>query len=373
MQVLNRYLTKDFVTVFLVTLSVFTFVMGIGAVIKAIDYLARGVSGWFFVKFFLLNTPFILIFSVPMSVLTTVLLLFSRLSFDGELTAMRASGLSIWQIISPIILISIVMTFVCIYITSSIAPRSRYAQRQLKVDFEMVDPMDLLDEGRFVKDFPGLMIYVGKKEKKTVYDLVVYEMGQQGVERNVRAKSGTWTFDAENRMLIIDLNNVRIEEPDKSNPMDLSRSLYIPAEHYQMRKDISELMESGKVSKKNSDFTFPDLIRAIRNVRSAYPDLKDEDITKQRMKMVVEANKRLALSVSCFAFTLLGIPLGMKSQRKESSIGIGISLLLAFVFYFFIALAESLVGNPEYRPDLIIWIPVVFAELLGFYLLYRMR
>ena len=87
--------------------------------------------------------------------------------------------------------------------------------------------------------------------------------------------------------------------------------------------------------------------------------------------MVVESNKRLALSLSCFAFTLLGIPLGIKSHRKESSIGVGISLFLVFIFYFFIILANSLVGHPEYRPDMIVWIPVIFSEIFGFYLLYR--
>jgi len=89
------------------------------------------------------------------------------------------------------------------------------------------------------------------------------------------------------------------------------------------------------------------------------------------MNLVVEANKRLGLSVSCFAFTLLGIPLAMKSRRRESSVGIGVSLLLVFCFYFFIILAESLVGSPRWRPDLIIWFPIVFAECLGFFLIQR--
>jgi lipopolysaccharide export system permease protein len=88
---------------------------------------------------------------------------------------------------------------------------------------------------------------------------------------------------------------------------------------------------------------------------------------------VVEANKRLALALSCFAFTLLGIPLGMRSKRKESSVGVAISLLLVFLFYLFIIVANSLVGRPELRPDMIVWIPVILAEIIGFGLVRRLN
>jgi lipopolysaccharide export system permease protein len=81
----------------------------------------------------------------------------------------------------------------------------------------------------------------------------------------------------------------------------------------------------------------------------------------------------LALSVSCFAFTLLGIPLGVRSRRKESSIGVLISLVLVFFFYFFIIVADALIGHPEFRPDLIIWIPVLLAEIVGAIMIRRLN
>ena len=94
---------------------------------------------------------------------------------------------------------------------------------------------------------------------------------------------------------------------------------------------------------------------------------------RMRTKLAVEANKRLALSLSCFSFTLLAIPLGIRSHRKESSIGIGIALVLLFLFYLFIIISESLLDKPDWRPDLIPWIPVVASQLLGVLLLYKHR
>lgn len=87
----------------------------------------------------------------------------------------------------------------------------------------------------------------------------------------------------------------------------------------------------------------------------------------------MEANKRLAVSISCFAFTLLAIPLGMHSRRQESSVGIALSLLFVFVFYLFIVVANSLIKYPQYRPDWIAWIPVFGAQIGGYLLMRRLR
>ena len=126
MKTLNRYIAHDYLVTFSMTLSVFTFVMCVGAVVKAIDLLSRGISGYIILKAFSANIPFILTFTIPMSALTTVLLLFSRLSMDGEITAMKACGLSMWQVVSVPIIFSVLLSFFCIYLSSFAAPNSHF-------------------------------------------------------------------------------------------------------------------------------------------------------------------------------------------------------------------------------------------------------
>lgn len=370
MRVVHRYLAQDYLVIFGMTLLVFTFVMSLGAVIKAIDLGARGVSGVLLFKVFAYNVPYMLTFSIPISVLTGALLLFGRLSFDGELTAMKASGLSMWQIISPVVMLSIVMSLVCLAITTAIAPRCRHAVRTALVELGVEEPINLLEAGRFVRDFPGMMVYIGDRSGNKITDIVVYEMGKDGPERNVRAKHGTLRTDKAEKAMFIDLYEVRIDQRESARKGEAAKTQYINASHYPVKLDFSELQKKT-VRKKVSDMTFMDLVRAIRDVRGAFPELDYDDLLRQRMTMVVEANKRLALSLSCFAFTLLGIPLGMRSRRRESSIGIGISLMLVFGFYLFIIIANSLVGSPQYRPDLIVWVPVIAAEVIGFLLIRR--
>lgn len=372
MRVLNRYLMHDYFVTFGMTLLVVTFVMSLGAVVKAIDLGARGVSGLLLLKFFSYNIPYMLTFTLPMSTLTATLLLFGRLSFDGELTAMRASGMSLWQIMAPVMLVAVLLSALCIYITAELAPRARHATRTALVQLGVEDPIDLLESGRFVRDFPGLMIHVGDRSGNRVTDVIVYELAADGsTKNNVRAKYGTLRTDKEAKVMFIDLYEVRIDQREGTRGDGTAKTQYINASHYPVRLNFAE-MQKRTVRRKVSDMVFGDLIAAIRDVRGTFPELKPEDVGRQRMNLVVEANKRLALSISCFAFALLAVPLGMRSRRKESSVGIGISLLLVFFFYLFIVVANSLVGHPELRPDLIVWIPVIGSQVAGFILVRRL-
>jgi lipopolysaccharide export system permease protein len=372
MRTINRYLIHDFLAIFALTLAIFTSVMCLGVVIKAIDVAARGVSGGFILRVFAYNVPFMLTFSIPMSTITTVLLLFGRLSFDGELTAMKASGISLWQIISPVLMVSIVLSVICFAINATVAPRCKHAVRTMLVDLGVEEPVNLLEPGRFVRDFPDLMIYVSARDGNKVEDVVVfvYEEGHEGPSSKVRAKSGELRFDKDAQTLVFDLYDVRIDQREKDKGDDAEKTHYISAKHYPVAIDMAKLRRKT-VRKKVTDLVFGDLIAAIRDVRGAFPELEEKELERHRMSMLVEANKRLALSLSCFAFALLGVPLAMRSKRRESSVGIGISLLLVFFFYLFIIIAETLTRHPELRPDMIVWFPVIMGEILGFWMVKR--
>jgi len=117
--------------------------------------------------------------------------------------------------------------------------------------------------------------------------------------------------------------------------------------------------------------SFQELMYALENSSELYAKSIPPVQFKKRYKIAVETNKRIALSLSCFSFALIAIPLGMRSRRKESSLGILYSMLIVFLFYLFIVLSESLTGRPGALPDLLIWIPLIAAQVIGFIMLRR--
>ncbi len=261
----------------------------------------------------------------------------------------------------------------CLFINAEVAPRSHYLRYKMLRELGEVDPLALLDEGRFTSDFPGVKIYVGKKSGGRLEDIVLFQFSESGPRAEIRAQSGRVTCDLGRQVMEIVLEQVRLTEYDKRNPDDLAKARTLTAESYPVALDLRKLLRKGKFNKKPASLPLGELVRAIRSVRQTFPDLPEQGVPRMRIKLAMDASKRLALALSCFSFALLGIPLGIRAHRKESSIGIALALVLLFAYYLFIIVADSLLDRPAWRPDLIPWIPVLGGQLLGGYLLFRQR
>lgn len=370
MRKLSKYLISDFLTAFFVAMLLITFAFSIGAIYKAIDFMAKGLPVDIIGKFILYNLPYSLAYTVPISALFSTLLLFGRLSSDSEIGAMKSGGLSLWQISSPIILMSIFMVAVCLYNNCIIYPKTTYVNRQLLKGMGVEDPIKLLEEGRFIREFPGYMIYVGKKNRNRVKDLVVYEVDKKSkkVTGTVRAGSGIMTADVENAILKIDLFDVRMEIPNPDNPADLQ---YAHAKQYPIRLDFNELMGKKNISKKRKNMTIFELIHRVRMADLIHEGLVEDDIKKEKVRDLVEIHQRLCLSISPLMFVLIAIPLGITSHRKESSMGMVMSLLIMFVYYLFIILSDTFDKYPDMRPWLIPWVPILVGQVGGLLLMRR--
>jgi lipopolysaccharide export system permease protein len=366
-------LLKDYLAIFAVAMLLITFAFCIGAIYKAIDIMAKGLPVQIVGRFFLYNIPYSLAYSIPISALFSSLLLFGRLSADSEVSAMKSSGLSMWQIISPIVLISLLLSGICLYNNCVVYPSTTYANRQLIKGMGVEDPIKLLEEGRFIRDFPGYMIYVGRKNKNRVRDLVVYEVDKKSgeVTGSVRAESGILTTDAEEAVLKIDLFDVRIEIPDPAHPADSSKSQFVNARNYPIRLDFNELLGRKKVSKKRKNMSLAELTHKIRNMDTAFDWMSRADRQKEYSRYLVEVHQRICLAVSPFMFVLVAIPLGIRSHRKESSIGMLMSLGIMFVYYIFMILSDTLDANPGIYPWLIPWVPIVVGQIAAIFLLRR--
>ena len=372
MRILNRYIALDYLAIFLTALGLITFVMSVGVMVRAVDFMARGISPSLIIKFFFQNMPYVLSASMPISTLFAALLLFGRLSMDSEIVAMKACGLSLWRLVAPLIFLSVLFSGICIYINCEVAPQAKYASKKLLRSAGVDEPINLLEEGRFIDDFPGLMVYVGRKNGTVVKDIVVYELNDVGgICRSIRAKRGDIEADNENKVLTVKLYEGRMEEPDADDPHDISKTLYTPFDYVQIPLDFKEMFKEDKVRRKRKHMTITQLISGVRNMKRDYPMLSEDDLKVEKSRMIVEANRRVSTALACFTFMLIGIPLGVKSHRKETSVGMVMSLLIVFVYYIFIVIAKSLADYPDSHPNLILWIPMIATQVLGFILIRR--
>src|SRR5271168_402798 len=137
--------------------AVFTFVLLLGTLFKEVLVLVINGQLTFggVVQAFLLLLPFLLMFALPMGMLTAVLLVFGRFSADQELTAARSSGVSLLSLAAPILALSLALCGISAAVNLEIAPRCRVAYKDLMIRMGARLVSAAIPEGRPIRDFPG--------------------------------------------------------------------------------------------------------------------------------------------------------------------------------------------------------------------------
>ena len=360
------------------TLMVLTFVMCVMVLFRIADAIAMGGSPTLIGKIFLAGLPLRISRASdedalntapnsPVSNITAARLTFGKLSASGENTAMKSSGIRMLQIMVTPILWALLMSSVCLYLNAELIPVSYHARREALRQLGVESPLQLIEEGRPIRDFPGITFYIGSKHGNEIEDIIIYQTQRGAPDRTIRAQHGTVGTIEDKSGILVDLYDVRIDPfyEDRPGPGTASHFPYII--------DLSKLTGASqeKGVKKKSDMTLEEIMSTRKNIKKAYPELDAESLARQDMSLRVEFHKRIVLAISCFAFVLLGAPLATKTHRQETTIGIGISLGLIFLFYLFIIVAETLTKHPWTQPHLIVWIPAVLAVALGLILIKR--
>jgi lipopolysaccharide export system permease protein len=363
MRILDRYILRGMLISMLTVLTVMTFVMSLGAVLKLTGLIARGVPAMPILRLFLAGLPASLIFTLPISALVSSLLVFGRLSADGEITAMRASGVSLRRIIIPPLAIGAVLAVACVIINDRIAPRAHFEQRRTGRELIAMASMELLEEGRFIRQFDGLAIYVGRKNGANMETIRIYDSRTPGRLRTIDAASGTVRMGTNGTDIILELKQVQVDPVLEDRPgagyME-SWPIVIP----NTKKGYSSALT-------DYDMTFSELRDRVDDTPRFFPAMAPKDLAVQRMTFLIELHRRWVLSLACVAFVALGVPLGIKAHRRESSVGVAISLGVVFIFHMFILAAGSLARVPEVQPHLILWVPVAVSLILAGFLIRR--
>ena len=122
MSILNWYVLRGFLLSFFMSIFILTFAMTGANLIKVLDLVSEGASAWAFLQFVMYILPIVLTYTIPWAVMVGVMQVFGRLSADSEITAMRACGISIMQIVSPIMLVTMLLTGICLYLQVELGP-----------------------------------------------------------------------------------------------------------------------------------------------------------------------------------------------------------------------------------------------------------
>ena len=218
MKTLHRYLLREVLATLVLTVGVFTAVLLMGNAMKEVLALVvRGQASLMGVgKAFVLLIPFVISFSLPMGLLTAMLLVFGRFSADQELTAARAGGVSLVSLVAPVLLLAVVFSGLCAWINLSIAPRCRTAYKELVYDLALSNPAKLLSANTFVTEVPGYVIYIGELEQGAddrhwqMKRILLNRIEDGELIQRTRAARGEVSYDSAAKQYLFRLINAQV-------------------------------------------------------------------------------------------------------------------------------------------------------------------
>jgi lipopolysaccharide export system permease protein len=376
MKTLHFYLTRQVMISLLMTVGVFTFVLLLGNVMKEIIALlvSRQVTLGLVAKAIGLLIPYVMAYVLPFGMLTAVLLVFGRFSADQELTAVRASGVSLVSLVAPILILSLGLCGLCAVFNLWIAPECRNAYKNLIFEHGARTLSTLITEDRFIDEIPGKILYIRKKNGDDLEDIRIYNLRTNEITERVSAGAGKINFNPDQQTIHFELTDVLVEHRFEEDPKAEENFIGPPPPEkppeWQLVKmgafttdpiDLAPLFH-GERKPKLSEMTLPQLVRE-RDER--------EQQGISTMPVRVQIHRQLAFSFACFAFTLVAIPLAIQAHRRETSIGIAIALGLVMVYYSFIIIGDALETKEHLQPHMILWFPNFLFQAVGAALLYR--
>lgn len=361
---IDRYIVRQVLYGTLFAILVLCVVLVLGNIFKEIRpfLVEKGMALSFIWKFIAYLLPFTLVLIIPWSFLASVLLVFGRLSADQEITAMRSSGLSLYRIAAPVLILGCVLSGICLWLNGTQAPHSKWKLKQMVFTEGLKDPMRFFDPGVVQARLPGQRIYIeertGEQSLKGLhaYDLVKNDEGLEVPVSYFYARDVDFKINREEERFDLRLNTAYVEYfmPDGSVQRayaEKAEPWLLPYNQKQVRRIKPDQLDNQQIR---------DLLRDPK------PYLESGQIKEKKLPdFSFERIKRYSFSFAPLALAFIAIPLGMQSRRKESSSGFGWTVFIAFAYFILLALAEEFHDSNVFVSQFAVWFPNLLCLALG--------
>ena len=364
-KIIHRYIFREVLTPFLLGLGVFTFVLLIARLLKLIEMVVnRGLPPTQILRLLALLMPAFLELTVPMAMLLAILIAFGRLSADAEMIAMRSSGLSIYQLVPPVILFVLMTALLTACLSMYARP---WANHNLKLelwDIARTRASAGLKPQVFNDEFPGLVIYAEHIDSRTdrLIHVLISDERDPNEHNTVFAREGYMVSDNDTQTVILRLLDGTIHTSGDAGG-DTQSDYHTDFQTYDVNLDLRESL-AGPSDKQDdpNEMTLPELSAAIEAKRAEEKPAGPE---------LVEFHRKFAIPFACIVFGLVGVPLGIEPARNVRSRGFAVSLAVIFVYYILLSAGQGFAEQETIPAWLGLWLPNMVFGALGVMLMRR--
>jgi lipopolysaccharide export system permease protein len=369
-----------------------------------------------------------------MGVLVATLMAFGGLASSNQITAMRASGISLYRMIAPVVVASIIVCFLLISFNNDVLPDANLRTKVLTNDISHKKPTLTLVPGMFIQLLKGHSILVRKtfEDSNNLEGVTIIDYSKPMMAATITAHRGKISFSPDYRKLIMDLDDGEIHQINSQfkNQYRIIRfekhRIVMDAEGFNFqRSQVTDISRGDREMNVQTMMQKVDSIRTLQlsteqrlNARtgklseeildvktSIEPSLiyniplkvfeQDSSLRKKIQKdpslvpairsdlfminiyerdarsFLVEIHKKFAIPFACIVFVFIGAPLGIMSRR--GTFGMGASLSLGFFVFYWACLkgGENLADRGYFDPWIGMWIANIILGVIGLYLTFR--
>ena len=273
MNTLNKYLFKQSLIPFLLSVAVITTVLFLQFLIRAVDrFLGKGLDALTIFEYLYLNLAWIIALSVPMSLLISSVMTFGRMSQQNEITALKSAGVNLYNIIKPAILFgSLVGIGLCLF-NNFILPEMNYNARLLARDIYKKKPELSIEPGYFVDMIPQYTMIVKEMDGKDFKDVKIFSKNQKSEQTTIYANQGSLSSDG--NMITIDLMDGEIHEIDLSD-YDYYRKIKFKTHQIMISMDELMLNRTSESNRTDREMRVPKMIQEIEKNNNLISQIYD--------------------------------------------------------------------------------------------------
>ncbi|NJK34058.1 MAG: YjgP/YjgQ family permease [Oscillatoriales cyanobacterium SM2_2_1] len=369
---MDRYLGTQMAPPFLFGVGAFSsIILAIGSLFELVRLVTdSGLSVWVALQIFLLQIPGFMVYSFPMSVLLATMLSFSRLSADGELTALRSCGVSVVRLLIPVILLSFLVSMLTFAFNEAIVPAANWQARSLlRISLNQDAPQfkdrdiiyqqygDIVQEDNSTAQGLVRSFYARRFNGQRMEGVTVIDFSQGRVQQILVADSAIWL--PQENVWQFRLGTTYLVSPD-GNYRSILR---FEQQNLQLPRSPLDLAQETRGTE---EMNISELSRYIALVQQT-------GNTKEVTRLEVRLQQKYALPFICMVFALIGSPLGMRPQRSSTAVGFGVSVLIIFGYYLLLFISGALGQVGAVPAVAAAWIPNAICAGIGLFLLSRVE
>ncbi len=354
------YVLRELAAPTLMGFGLFTFFMLMNTLLQLAEMIIRDRLGAGDVGLlFLYSVPHIIVLTVPMAVLVGGIIAFGRLSADSEIIALRSSGVSVYQLALPILLIGFLAFLFNLYLCLEILPWGNNAIRQHQ--WRLINSRTLTNQVRprvFETRFPNFTLYVEEvTQPEQEWDRLLLVRTDRNPPQVVMAQSAFATYSNANREAWIELTDGVIYEGGATAEESSVTS-------FAQQRQLLDSQAGSAVGPISKD-------ERTMNLRELRAEIAERAAASQPIaKYAVEVHKKFAIPVAGLVMALIALPLGVSTTQRTKATGYLMAIGVIAVYYVFIDGGEKFAEEEAIPAWLGVWAADIVITVAALFLLW---